>query len=108
MAGIAIYSVDGAHMHDVAYNDISMDGVTVPVSVRLGARLKTFRTGDRPKPPGTLRDVAIKNVHVQRAARIGLLVNGIPGHPVENLTLENITIALVGGGTIADAQRQLP
>ena len=64
MAGIALYSADGAQMHNVTLDGITMDGVTVPVCVRLGARLKIFRAGDQPKPPGSLRDVNIKNVRV--------------------------------------------
>lgn len=108
MAGIALYSVDGANMRDVTINDITMDGVTVPICVRLGARLKTFRAGDQPKPPGSIRDVQIKNVLVTGARQIGLLINGIPNGPVENLTLENIRIELPGGGNSADAQIQLP
>jgi len=108
MAGIALYSVDGANLHDVVINNITMDGVTVPVCVRLGARLKTFRAGDQPKPPGTLRDVTIKNVRATGARQIGLLISGITNHPVENLTLENIQIELPGGGKLADAQIQLP
>jgi polygalacturonase len=108
MAGIALYSVDGANLHDVKLDGITMDGVTVPICVRLGARLKTFRAGDQPKPPGTLRDVTIKNVRVTGARQIGLLISGITNHPVENLTLKNIQIELAGGGKLADAQIQLP
>lgn len=108
MAGIAIYAVDGAHTRDVTISDITMDGVTVPISIRLGARLKTFREGDQAKPPGTLRDVAIRDIRVTGAKRIGILINGIPGHPVEKLTLENIEIALPGGGTADDAKLQFP
>jgi polygalacturonase len=108
LAGIAIYSVDGAHTHDVAISGIAMDGVTVPISLRLGARLKTFRADDEAKPPGLLRDITITNIRATRARRIGVLVNGIPGHPVENLTLEDIDIALLGGGTAEDARLQLP
>jgi len=108
LSGIALNSVDGALLHDVILSDITMDGITVPISMRLGARLKTFRAGDQPKPPGVLRDITIKNVRVTRAQRIGMLINGIPGHPVENLTLENIDLALPGGGTAEDAQLQLP
>lgn len=107
MAGIALYSVDGSHLHDVALNEITMDGVAVPISVRLGARLKTFRTGDQPKPPGTLRDITIKDVRVTGAKLIGILVNGIPGHAVENLRLENIDLGLSGGGTADQANVQL-
>ena len=108
MSGIALNSVDGAHLHHVTVTDITMDGVTVPISMRLGARLKTFRAGDQPKPPGQLRDITIKNVHATGARQIGILINGIPDHPVENLTFKNIQIELAGGGTQADAEIQLP
>ncbi len=108
MAGIALYSVDGAYMHNVTVAGITMDGVTVPISVRLGARLKTFRAGDTPKPPGIIRNVTIKNLRATGAQQIGILINGIIHHPVESLDLENIQIELAGGGKISDAQIQLP
>jgi hypothetical protein len=108
LAGIALYSVDGARLRDVTIAGITMDGVAVPVSVRLGARLKTFRAGDQPKPPGLLRDVTIQNVRATGVRQIGLLINGIPGHPVEALTLDNLRIEVAGGGKLEDAQVQLP
>ena len=36
-----------------------------------------------------------------------MLINGVSGYPVEDLTLENIRLELPGGGT-ADAQTLLP
>ena len=108
MNGIALFSVDGSHLHDVEISDIEMDGITVAINLRLGSRLRTFRTGDQQKTPGLLRDVTLKNIHVKGARQIGLLINGVPGHCVENLTLENIQIELAGGGTVEDARIQLP
>ena len=109
MAGIALYAVDGGDLRHVTISDITMDGVIVPISIRLGARLKTFREGDQPKPtPGKLRDVTIKNVSVKNIELIGLLINGVPGHPVEALTLKNIQMELPGGGTAEAAKIQLP
>ncbi len=108
LSGIALYSVDGAALHDVQLNDITMDSATVPISIRLGARLKTFRPGDQAKPPGTLRDVSIKNLSVAKAGRIGLLINGIPDHPVEALSLENIQMEVPGGGTAENASVRFP
>ncbi len=108
MAGIALYAVDGAQMHDVKIANVAMDGVTVPISIRLGARLKTFRPGDHAKPVGTLHDITIQNVKAAGAKQIGVLINGIPGHPIEAVSLENIDITVAGGGKAADAQVQLP
>lgn len=109
MAGIALYSVDGADLRNVTISDVAMDGVTVPISIRLGSRLKAFRAGETPRPtPGKLSDVTIRNVTARNIGMIGMLINGIPGHPVEKLTLENVRMELPGGGTLSDANIQLP
>jgi len=107
MSGIALYAVDGAQLHDVTLTDLDMDGVTVPISIRLGARLRTFHPGDQTRPVGTLHDITIENVHATGAKQIGLLINGIPDHPVESLRLKNIDITLNGGGKITDAERSI-
>ncbi len=109
MAGIALYAVDGGDLRNVAISDIKMDGVIVAISIRLGARLKTFREGDQAKlAPGKLCDVMIKNVSAKNIEMIGMLINGVPGFPVEALTLENIELELPGGGTAEAARVQLP
>ncbi|HEX2854825.1 MAG TPA: glycoside hydrolase family 28 protein [Opitutaceae bacterium] len=100
LGGIKLFSVDGAHLRDVVISDITMHEVTVPIMVRLGARLKTFRTGDTKKPVGSLRDVTIKNVRATNARQIGMLISGIPDHPVESLALENIELQMAGGQTV--------
>lgn len=104
MAGIALYTVDGGALKNVKIENIKMNTVVVPISVRLGARLKTFRPQDQPLPPGILRDVVLRDIRAENAERIGILINGIPGHPVENLTLENINIKVRGGGKAEDAK----
>jgi len=55
-----------------------------------------------------LRDVTIKNVSAKNIGMIGMLINGVPGHPVEALALENIQMELPGGGTLEAAKVQLP
>jgi polygalacturonase len=109
MAGIALNEVDGGDLGNVTISDVSMDGVAAPISIRLGARLKTFRAGDQPKTaPGRLHDVTIRNVTAKNIESIGILINGVPGHPVEALTLDNIRIEVPGGGNAKDAAVQLP
>jgi len=108
MAGIALYNVDGGNLQHVTITDVTMDDLPVAIAIRLGARLKTFREGDQPKPAaGKLRDVTIKNVNAKNIGMIGMLVNGVPGHPVEALTLQNIQLELPGGGAAEAAKRQL-
>lgn len=109
MAGIALYTVDGGNLHKVTISDIELDGVNVAISIRLGARLKTFRNGDTANPaPGHLRDVTIRNVRARYIGMIGILINGVPGHPIESLTLENIDLTLPGRGPAAASSVELP
>jgi polygalacturonase len=97
LGGIKLLSVDGAQLDQVVLSDITMDNVTVPIMVRLGGRLKTFRPGDTPKTPGTLRNVTIRNIQAKAAGQIGILVSGILGHPVQGLLFENLDLQLIGG-----------
>ncbi|MEO8617597.1 MAG: glycosyl hydrolase family 28 protein [Luteolibacter sp.] len=108
LGGIKLVSVDGSNLHDVTLSDIAMDKVTVPIMLRLGARLKTFRAGDAKRPVGTLRDVSIRNVHANGSGQIGILASGVPGHCMENLLFENIAIELGGGSKAETAKVMLP
>jgi len=108
LSGIGLNTVDGGDLRNVTIRDIKMDGVAVPISIRLGSRLRTFREGDKRKSTGKLRDVTIRNVSARNVGSIGVLINGVPGHPVEALSLENIQIELPGGGTADAVNLQLP
>lgn len=112
--GIKLLSVDGAHLQNVVISDITMDNVATPIFVRLGARLKSFREGEPKKPePGFIRNVVIRNVRAKAAAKAqlmppsGIFITGIPGHPVGDLTLENIEIELAGGGELEHGRQAL-
>jgi polygalacturonase len=99
--GLAIESVDGAIIEDVAITNITMrDIVNAPIFVRLGNRAR----GPAGTVPGVINRVRISNVVASNVdSRHGVLVSGIPGHPIEDLRLSDIRIAYQGGGTAADA-----
>jgi polygalacturonase len=104
--GLAIESVDGGSIEDVAITNLTMrDIVNAPIFVRLGNRA---RGPDHPAP-GVITRVRINNVVASNVdSRHGVLVSGIPGHPIEDLTLTDVRIAYRGGGTVADAALEPP
>ncbi|OQP64440.1 glycoside hydrolase [Niastella vici] len=113
--GIKLLTVDGAHLRNVNISGITMVNVRTPMLIRLGSRLSVFRKGkDSQQPTGTLENVVIKNVKAQAAANAqlmppsGILITGVPGHYVTDLTLENIELNLAGGGTVEHARQQVP
>jgi hypothetical protein len=94
LGAIKILSVDGAHISNVHVENIRIDDADTPIFLRLGARARTFRPGDTALPPGSISGIAIRNLTVARARRIGILISGIPNHTIDRVTLENISIAM--------------
>jgi polygalacturonase len=113
--GIKLLTVDGAHLNNVEISGITMVNVKTPILIRLGSRLSVFRKDqDKQQPTGTLENVTIRNIKAKAAdtAQLkpptGILITGVPGHPIKNLRLENIEIDLAGGGTVADSKQEVP
>jgi hypothetical protein len=113
--GIKLLTVDGAHLRNVLISDITMVEVKTPILIRLGSRLNVFRKGnDEKQPTGTLDNVVIRNVKAKAAdsAQLkppsGILITGVPGHYITDLTLENIEIDLLGTGTASQSRQVVP
>ena len=102
--GLAIESVDGGRIEDVAITNLTMrDIVNAPIFIRLGNRAR----GPENPPPGVIRRVTISNVVASGVdAAHGIIVSGIADHPIEDLRFQNIRIAYKGGGTTADSTLQ--
>ena len=102
--GLAIESVDGAVIEDVSVTNITMrDVFEAPIFIRLGARMR----GPAGVPVGTIRRVLLSGIsciQAERSARIGSIVAGIPGHPIEDVKISDVLIVNGGGGTKGDAQ----
>jgi polygalacturonase len=105
-SGIAIESVDGSHIEDVAISNITMRHVAnSPIFIRLGNRAR----GPGPPPVGTIRRITIDNVVASDAAwALGCIISGIPGHPVEDVRISNVRIVQQGGGTRELGERVPP
>jgi polygalacturonase len=106
--GLAIESVDGALIEDVSCTNITMrDIFEAPIFLRLGARMR----GPEGAAVGVMRRVILSNVTCTSAvasARIGSIVAGIPGHPIEDVKINDLILVNQGGGTKNDAQLLLP
>jgi hypothetical protein len=96
--GIALASVDGAHVRGVTISNIVMDGIRGPIFIRLGNRGYINQKMDPNSTSGSLKDISISNI-VAYGASHASSITGIPGHRVENVNLSNITIHTKGGGT---------
>ena len=109
-SAIALESVDGGFLENVLIDSIFATNTGNPIFIRLGHR-------NVDGPVGSLKNIVIKNVKAEmpfgrpdanyalRGPDLDFFHNpfpssivGIPGHHVENVTLENIEISYPGNG----------
>jgi hypothetical protein len=103
ISGLSIEMVDGGVLERVAASNLVMRDVRAPIFVRLGNR---GRAQPIPKPRH-LRHISLSDI-VATGAELTSSITGIPGYPVQQLTLRNIRITARGGGKPALAQREVP
>jgi polygalacturonase len=104
--GLALETVDGALLEDVTISNITMRRIFgAPIFLRIGARMR----GPDQTPVGKLRRVIISNIVADGVSGgQAILVAGLKGHPIEDVTLDNIRIDFDGAGTAAQAARDVP
>ncbi len=106
--GIALELVDGGILDGVVISNIHIDGPDCPIFIRLGNRARPWIEGQKIDKVGVLQNILISNIIATNAKKMGCSITGIPGNPVQNITLKDITIEFDGGGTIADFKREIP
>jgi polygalacturonase len=89
--GIAIETVDGGTIDGVTICNVVMTNIPAPIFVRLGNRARD----QRGEVPGRLRNVSIDGI-VAAGASGTSSITGLPGHPVDGITLENVRITTAG------------
>lgn len=102
--GLALESVDGSVLEDITVTNLTMRDVTnSPLFLRLGGRLR----GPDGTQVGALRRVVISNITAYNAEpKFASIISGVPGHPIEDVTISNVRILYRGGGTAEDAARK--
>lgn len=115
--GLKILSMDGCRLENVQVNNILMDQVSGPIFIRLGSRLRKYFADQPDREAGIIRNVSIRNVTMRvweegyllfgkLPRKAGIIVSGIPGHDIEDLSFENIDVTFPGGGAAEEAARQ--
>ncbi len=110
--GIKVLSVDGANIYNVRISKITMTDVDMPIFIRLGERLRTYRGAEK-RSVGSIDQLYIQSVMAITRARegsrvnppSGILITGTPNARIGFVHLQGINIMLPGGGTEADKGR---
>lgn len=99
ISAVSLEMVDGGVLENVNVSNIVVEGTESPIFIRLGNRARSYKEGVEVTNVGRINGVRISNVQVRNAGPIGCSITGIPGYPVENIQLDNISIYHKGGIT---------
>ena len=114
-SAISLEIVDGGTMENVSVSDFTIEGTESPIFIRLGNRGRGYKMRSEQKTlsgkgnddtiaelipidhVGSIDGIRIDNFHVHNAGATGCSITGLPGHPVRNVWLSNISIHHKGG-----------
>jgi len=122
--GIKIQEVEGGVMENISFDNLVMNHVTGPISLRLGGYLGWRNERKESLPIGVIRNIHFSNIHATVAdnayplthevpafpgeKKSCLNITGVPGFFIENVTFNGLHFIFPGGGSQEDAQRIVP
>jgi hypothetical protein len=123
-SAVKIQEVEGGVMENIRFDNLVMEHVTGPVSLRLGGYLGWRNERKESLPIGVLRNIHFSNIRATMAEnayplphevpafpgekKSCLNITGVPGYSVENVSFRGVHITFPGGGSREDAQRDIP
>lgn len=105
-SGLKIQMCEGAEMRNMIFGNLIMENVPRPVFMTFGQQRACKDAPPGVAPMKALRDIVFHNLLLDSSAcgkDSAIILVGLPDHPIENITLENIRFRSGGGGTMADA-----
>jgi len=97
ISGIALEIVDGGIMEGIAINNITIEGTENPLFIRLGDRARKHNPTAPEPPVGKIRNITFSNIIACNTGHFPCTIMGIPGHCIENVTIDNIQLFNKGG-----------
>ena len=108
-SAISLEIVDGGRMENVSVSNVSVEGTEAPIFIHLGNRARGYLLGGKDFDSlipidhvGTIDGIRLDNIQIRHAGSMGCSISGLPGHPVENVSLSRISIHHKGGVSASD------
>jgi len=93
LAGVALESVDGAHVDDIVISNLSIEDALAPIFIRVGNRGR----GMASPAPGSITNVSIRNI-VATGASIASSITAVKGGRIQNIEIDGLNVTAQGGG----------
>jgi hypothetical protein len=109
---LKIQMAEGGRMENLLFSNIVMKNVPRPVFLTFNSFPFRVDSPGEPPPMQSLRNVMFSNMRIEAdnscpdSRNSFIAVLGLPDHPIEGVTFDNISFTAPGGGTRADAARR--
>ena len=101
-SAISLEIVDGGVLENVMVSDITIEGTESPIFIKLGNRARGYRENQVIDHVGKIDGVHLQNIQIRNAGTMGCSITGLPGHPVQNIWVRDISFHHKGGVTAND------
>lgn len=95
--GINLSVVDGGSMDNVLIENVTMEGIKVPLLIRLGNRAHKYTDTASTPGVGFLRNVELRNITATATTNVTSSITGIPNYYAKDIRLNNVDITFPGG-----------
>ena len=105
-SGLKIQMCEGAEMKNMSFSNLIMENVPRPVFMTFGQQRVHKDAPPGVAPMKAMHNMTFSNLLIDNTAcdkNSAFIFVGLPGHPIENITLDNIRFKSGGGGTLDDA-----
>lgn len=109
-SALKIQMCEGAEMKNMTFSDLVMVNVPRPVFATFCRQRACADAPEGAATPKAMRNMMFSNILVDSTAcgkDAAFIFTGLCGHPIEDVTLSNITMRAGGGGTAQDAHTVL-
>jgi hypothetical protein len=112
---LKIQLLEGGRMENFLFSNIVMRNVPRPVFLTFNSFPVRVDSPGEPPPMQSLKNITFSDMRIESDSTVPesrysfFAVLGLPGHPIENITFNNISFTAPGGGSEEDARpRTIP
>lgn len=109
-SGLKIQMCEGGEMKNMVFSNLIMKNVPRPVFMTFTQQNAWVDANNEVRPMKRMNNFQFNNIIVETSTRgkdCSFIFTGLPGHPIENITLNNIRAVFPGGGTLSDSKNIL-
>ncbi len=108
-SGLKIQMCEGGTMQNMVFSNLVMSNVPRPIFMTFCQQRACVDAPEEPAPMKAMKNFTFSNILADLSMcdqNSAIIITGMPGHPIENVRMNDIQLITGGGGTKADGTRR--